>query len=39
MSSEHTEAKAEVNRLEDEKQGLKAQRVCFVQHNSTLPQC
>jgi AAA15 family ATPase/GTPase len=33
MSSEHTEAKAEVNRLEDEKQGLKAQRVCLVQHN------
>ncbi|KAF3050532.1 Structural maintenance of chromosomes protein 5 [Didymella keratinophila] len=26
MSSEHTEAKAEVNRIEEEKQGLKAQR-------------
>ena len=37
MSSEHTEAKAEVNRLEEEKQGLKAQRVCL--YGTTLQQC
>lgn len=33
MNSEHTEAKAEVKRLEDGNQGLKAQRVCLMERN------